>query len=104
MIAAVREFTNRFLGRGDATITVPSFDGALLFGAFLVSLSVHERAHALTARRLGDPTGRALDRVSLNPIRHIDPFGTVERPLVPMIQMARSTGVDGIPFGDAKPA
>ena len=78
-------------------------DGALLFGAFLVSLSVHECAHAWTALRLGDPTGRALGRVSLNPIRHIDPFGTVLLPLVLMIQMARSTGVYGIPFGYAKP-
>ena len=78
-------------------------DGALLFGAFLVSLSVHECAHAWTALRLGDPTGRALGRVSLNPIRHIDPVGTVLLPLVLMFGIARSTGVYGIPFGYAKP-
>lgn len=78
-------------------------DGALLFGAFLVSLSVHECAHAWTALRLGDTTARALGRVSLNPIRHIDPFGTVVLPIFLMAQFARSTGVYGIPFGYAKP-
>jgi Zn-dependent protease len=48
----------------------------------LVSLSVHEAAHAWTADRLGDPTARLLGRVSLNPIVHIDLIGTVVLPLV----------------------
>ena len=48
----------------------------------LVSLSVHEAAHAWTADRLGDPTARLLGRVSLNPIVHIDPIGTVLLPLI----------------------
>ena len=47
----------------------------------LVSLSVHEAAHAWTADRLGDPTARLLGRVSLNPIVHIDLIGTVLLPL-----------------------
>ena len=46
----------------------------------LVSLSVHEAAHAWTADRLGDPTARMLGRVSLNPIVHIDPIGTILLP------------------------
>ncbi len=41
----------------------------------LVSVAVHEFAHAFTADRLGDPTARALGRVSLNPLVHIDPIG-----------------------------
>jgi Zn-dependent protease len=48
----------------------------------LVSLTVHEAAHAWSADRLGDPTARILGRVSLNPLVHIDPIGTVLLPLV----------------------
>ncbi len=50
----------------------------------LVSLTVHEWAHAWTADRLGDPTARLLGRVSFNPIVHIDPIGTILLPLVAM--------------------
>ena len=48
----------------------------------LLSLTIHETAHAWTADRLGDPTARLLGRVSLNPIVHIDPIGTLLFPLV----------------------
>ena len=48
----------------------------------LLSLTVHEAAHAWTADRLGDPTARLLGRVSLNPIVHIDLIGTIVLPLV----------------------
>jgi Zn-dependent protease len=51
----------------------------------LVSLTVHEAAHAWTADRLGDPTARMLGRVSLNPLVHIDLVGTVILPLVAAI-------------------
>jgi Zn-dependent protease len=57
----------------------------LEFGVLLISLTIHEAAHALTADRLGDPTARRLGRVSLNPLVHIDLFGTVILPLVAMI-------------------
>ena len=50
--------------------------------AFLFAISVHESAHAWTASWRGDPTARMLGRVSLNPIRHIDPIGTILLPLV----------------------
>ena len=43
----------------------------------LLSLTVHEAAHALSADMLGDPTARQLGRVSLNPVVHIDPIGTL---------------------------
>ena len=59
-------------------------DFAQIFIAFIVllfSLTVHESAHAWTADRLGDPTARLLGRVSLNPIVHADPIGTVLFPL-----------------------
>jgi len=46
------------------------------------SLSVHEAAHAWAADRLGDPTARALGRLSLNPAVHVDPVGTIAFPLL----------------------
>lgn len=50
----------------------------------LFSLSVHESAHAWTALRMGDPTAANLGRITLNPLAHIDPIGTV---LMPMLQL-----------------
>jgi Zn-dependent protease len=48
----------------------------------LLSLTVHEAAHAWSADRLGDSTARILGRLSLNPLVHIDPIGTILLPLV----------------------
>jgi len=68
--------------------------------AFLFAISVHESAHAWMANRLGDPTARMLGRISLNPIKHIDPIGTVLLPLIamlthlPVIGWAKPTPVD----------
>lgn len=56
-----------------------------LFAILLVSLSVHEAAHAWTANRLGDPTARLLGRITLNPLAHIDWIGTVLFPLVAIL-------------------
>jgi Zn-dependent protease len=55
---------------------------AVSFGVLLLSLTIHEAAHAWTADTLGDPTARALGRVSLNPLVHVDPIGTVLLPLI----------------------
>jgi Zn-dependent protease len=52
------------------------------FIVLLFSLTIHEMAHAWTADRLGDPTARLLGRVSLNPLVHADPIGTIVFPLV----------------------
>jgi len=54
------------------------------FLILVVSLSVHEAAHAWTADRLGDPTARLLGRLTLNPFKHIDLIGTVIFPLLAM--------------------
>lgn len=51
----------------------------------IASLSVHEAAHAWAADRLGDPTARLLGRLSLNPVVHVDPIGTLVFPLVSML-------------------
>ncbi|MBK6795617.1 MAG: site-2 protease family protein [Acidobacteria bacterium] len=66
------------------------------FVIFLLSLTVHECAHAWAAEKSGDSTGRYLGRVTLNPIPHIDVFGTIIFPLI-----AITTG--GWMFGWAKP-
>jgi Zn-dependent protease len=55
------------------------------FVIFLLSLTVHECAHALAAELSGDSTGRYMGRISLSPIPHIDPIGTIVLPLMMMI-------------------
>ena len=57
----------------------------------VLSLTVHEWAHAYSARKLGDDTAERQGRLTLNPVAHIDPIGTL---LLPML---------GVPFGWAKP-
>jgi len=54
------------------------------FTVLLLSLTVHEAAHAWSADRLGDPTARLLGRLSLNPVVHADLIGTVLFPLIAM--------------------
>ena len=54
----------------------------LYFVLLLFSLSVHEAAHAWSADLLGDPTAKRLGRITLNPLSHIDWFGTVLLPLL----------------------
>ncbi len=66
-------------------------DRVLIFLPVLLSLSVHECAHAWAAWRLGDDTARLMGRLTLNPLAHIDPVGTELLPLL------------GVPFGWAKP-
>jgi Zn-dependent protease len=60
----------------DPNVLVP------LFVILIVSLSIHEAAHAWTADRLGDPTARLLGRLTINPLAHIDWIGTVLFPLI----------------------
>ena len=74
---------------------MPGLDIAQLAIGFIVllfSLTVHEMAHAWTADRLGDPTARILGRVTLNPVAHADPIGTVLFPLLAMVTGAPLIG------------
>ena len=64
-----------------------------------VSITFHEAAHAWTANRLGDPTAAHQGRISLNPLDHIDPLGTVVIPLMLLV----ATQGRGPVFGWAKP-
>jgi Zn-dependent protease len=63
----------------------------------IIAITFHEAAHAYAARLLGDDTASRLGRVSLNPLKHIDPFGTIVLP--GLLLLARSPFL----FGYAKP-
>jgi Zn-dependent protease len=63
----------------------------------IIAITFHEAAHAYVARLLGDDTASRLGRVSLNPLKHIDPFGTIVLP--GLLLLARSPFL----FGYAKP-
>jgi len=73
------------------------------FVILIFSLSVHECAHAWMASRLGDQTGRLEGRISLNPGRHIDPWGTILCPLLMIVAPLLGWGSSGILIGWGKP-
>lgn len=56
------------------------YQAATLIVPLILAIVFHEVAHGWTARALGDPTAQEQDRLSLNPLRHVDPFGTVILP------------------------
>lgn len=64
--------------------------------SFVPALVLHEVAHGFAAYKLGDPTAKSEGRLSLNPLKHIDPFGTV---LLPLMLMIMNMPI----FGYAKP-
>lgn len=66
-------------------MTIDFLAAAISFGVLLLSLTIHEAAHAWTAYRLGDPTARTLGRVSLNPVVHVDLIGTIVLPILAAI-------------------
>src|SRR5580698_819586 len=74
----------------------------------ILAFSVHECAHAWTAWRLGDPTAKMLGRVTLNPLKHLDPLGSVFMPLLalvyhwPLIGWAKPTPVTARNFKNYK--
>jgi len=69
---------------------------AVLILPVLFAITLHEAAHGWVAGRLGDDTARRLGRVSINPLRHIDPLGTIIIPLAMYV-------MTGFLFGWAKP-
>lgn len=68
----------------------------------VMAITVHEAAHGYTARHFGDRTAEVLGRLTLNPLKHIDPFGTVLVPLG-LLVMSKVAGTPPIVFGWAKP-
>lgn len=68
----------------------------------IFAITLHEAAHGYVARMFGDPTAYQHGRVSLNPIRHIDPVGTLLVPLLILVT-SKLLGSPGLLFGWAKP-
>src|SRR3990172_3405829 len=77
-------------------LSLPQFF-AVAFLPLLFAITVHEVAHGWVAKLLGDPTAQRLGRLTLNPLKHIDPVGTI---LVPALLVLLRTG---FVFGWAKP-
>jgi Zn-dependent protease len=73
-------------------------DFGIQLAVILFAISFHESAHAWSALKFGDTTARDLGRISLNPLRHLDPFGSV---LLPLFIYILSSG--RMIFGAAKP-
>ncbi len=81
----------------------------LLFPCLLIGCTVHECAHALAAKWCGDPTAERMGRLTLNPIKHIDPIGTLLLPVVsvflsglPLLMWAKPVPVN--PMNYRKPS
>ncbi|MFH1044013.1 MAG: site-2 protease family protein [Pseudomonadota bacterium] len=68
----------------------------------IFAITLHEAAHGYVARHFGDNTAYVLGRVSLNPVRHIDLFGTILLPLLILVT-SKLLGSGGILFGWARP-
>ena len=75
-------------------ISIPYLICSIL--SFVPAIVCHEACHGFAAYKLGDPTAQRAGRLSLNPLKHIDPFGTV---IMPLLLMAMNMPV----FGYAKP-
>ena len=75
-------------------ISIPYLICSIL--SFVPAIVCHEACHGFAAYKLGDPTAKGAGRLSFNPLKHIDPFGTV---IMPLLLMAMNMPV----FGYAKP-
>ncbi len=69
----------------------------------VLAITLHEAAHGYAALLKGDPTAHRAGRISANPLRHIDPVGTVLVPLMMYFGSSLMTGQPGLLFGWAKP-
>ena len=77
---------------------------AAVFGSILISMTLHEAMHAFMSYWLGDDTAKYEGRLTLNPLKHIDPFLTVLLPLSLIILNASQISSRNVPvFGAAKP-
>jgi Zn-dependent protease len=78
-------------------------DGLILYIGLVVLLTFHEFGHAWTALKCGDDTAKSQGRVSLNPLVHIDPIGTVVLPLLMIFLSMSGSGLGRFLVGWAKP-
>lgn len=73
------------------------FQASIWVIPILIAITLHEAAHGYVAAMCGDPTARLMGRVTLNPLPHIDKFGTIVLPILCLISQL------GLVFGYAKP-
>jgi Zn-dependent protease len=78
-------------------------EGLIRYVALVIMLTFHEFGHAWMALKCGDPTAKSQGRVSLNPLVHIDPLGTVVLPLLMIFLSMSGSGLAGFLIGWAKP-
>jgi Zn-dependent protease len=78
-------------------------NGLIQYVALVIMLTFHEFGHAWMALKCGDPTAKSEGRVSLNPLVHIDPIGTVVMPLLMIFLSMSGSGLAGFLIGWAKP-
>ncbi len=76
---------------------------ALAAIAAVLAITLHEAAHGYAALAMGDDTARRAGRLSLNPLRHVDPVGTILLPGILLLGQLRLLGHVGFMFGWAKP-
>lgn len=80
-----------------------SIDTVIRLGIILFSVVLHEVAHGVAAEQFGDDTARREGRITLNPLPHIDPFGSILLPLVLFLAQASHGVASPVVFGMAKP-
>jgi Zn-dependent protease len=79
------------------------YDGLLNFVCFIMIVTFHEFGHAWTAWKLGDDTAYHQGRVTLNPLAHIDFFGTIVLPILAVLMAASGPGMGGLLIGWGRP-
>jgi Zn-dependent protease len=78
-------------------------NGLILYLCFIPILTFHEFAHAWVAWKCGDSTARDQGRVTLNPVAHIDPIGTIALPLIAVALGAMGSGLSSFIIGWGRP-
>src|SRR6266852_282862 len=85
------------LNRSGHPLNITPYDVSVWVLPLVIAITFHEAAHGFVAHRLGDDTAYELGRVSFNPLRHIDPFGTIVMPAILLLSHSPFL------FGYAKP-
>ena len=78
-------------------------DGLIWYCALVVIVTVHEFGHALAADKCGDSTPKSQGRITLNPMAHIDPIGTVAIPMVIILLQVMDSSMSGFIIGWGRP-
>jgi len=79
------------------------YDGLIWYVCLVIIVTFHEFGHAWTAWKMGDDTAHRQGRVTLNPLAHIDLFGTVFLPLLSVLLAASGSGLAGLIIGWGRP-